>query len=169
MYERLRQIAGRVHDDEHALTVGPTGLVHEALLRLPPEVREDPDANFGLVQREMGRVAIDRARARSAGRRWGSDVRETMGAAVALGDPDQEDQQIQTLDLRRALDRLAQICPRLRELVRLRYELGLSQEKTAAVLGLTDRTVRRDWAKARGLLEALLTDGQGGPSPAPLD
>ena len=171
VYERLRQIAGRVHDDERALTVSPTELVHEALLRLPAEVREDPDANFGLVRREMDRVAIDRARARLAGRRWGSDVRETMGAADVLGDPDQEARQIQSLDLRRALDRLAQICPRLRELVRLRYELGLSQEKTAAVLGLTDRTVRRDWAKARGLLEALLTDeaGQGGPSGVPLD
>ena len=169
VYERLRVLAGRVHADEHALTVGPTGLVHEALLRLPPEVRDDPGAHVGLVHREMGRVAVDRARARSAEKRWGSRVRDTMGAAVRLGDPDPEARQIRDLDLGRALDRLAQICPRLREIVRLRYEVGLGQEQTAAVLGVTDRTVRRDWAKARGVLAALLRDEPDGRPPAPLD
>jgi RNA polymerase sigma factor (sigma-70 family) len=56
-----------------------------------------------------------------------------------------------------ALTRLERVSPRLRSVVELRFFLGLSEEESAATLGVTDRTVRRDWIKARAWLQLALS------------
>ncbi|MDT7858208.1 ECF-type sigma factor [Rubrivirga sp. S365] len=167
VYDRLRRIAGGLHRNEHALTVGATGLVHEALLRAGTDVLSDPTAHQGAVCREMGRVAVDRARGRNALKRWGRLVRDDRTPLDEINvDPEHEGRAADGLDLRLALDRLEAVSPRLRDVVRLRYELGLSEEEAAQSLGVTARTVRRDSVKARGLLAHLV---DGGPAGRTLD
>lgn len=161
VYQRLREVAGRVHRRESACTVGPTGLAHEAYLRLPDEVRDDPDAHMGRVYREMNQVVIARARARNRQKRWGSAVRETFvdeHIPPALGS-DPEAAVLGAIDLGGVLDRLGRLSPRLREVVRLRFEVGLTMGQVSATLRVPLRTVERDLAKARGLIGALLLPG----------
>lgn len=167
VYHRLRRIAGGVRRDERALTLGVTGLVHEALLRAGTDALADPSAHEARVCREMGRVVIDRARSRTAQKRWGHLLRARHTALDQLNvDPEHEDRAVDGLDLRLALDRLGSVSPRLRTVVWLRHELGLSEEDTASTLGVNARTVRRDSVKARGLLEHFLGSV---PSRPPLD
>ena len=160
VYQRLRDAAGRVHRRESACTVGPTGLVHEAYLRLPDEVREDPDAHMGRVYREMNQVLIARARSRNRQKRWGSAARVTLDddrlAGSAGSKP--EDRVHGALDLVGALSRLGRVSPRLREVVRLRFEVGLTVGQVSATLDVPLRTVERDLTKARGLLGILLRE-----------
>ena len=158
VYQRLREAAGRVHRRESECTVGPTGLLHEAYLRLPDDVREDPAAHMGRVYREMNHVVVARARSRNCQKRWGSAVRETLDDAYASAAPSSqpEDRVHGALDLGDALDRLDRVSPRLREIVRLRFEVGLTAGQVAAALAVPLRTVERDLAKARGLLGVFL-------------
>lgn len=167
VYERLRDVAAQVHRRESACTVSPTGLVHEAYLRLPDEVREDPDAHMGRVYREMNHVVVARARSRNRQKRWGSAVRQTLDDAhlpASMGAASgSEDRAHRALDLASALDRLSRVSPRLREVVRLRFEVGLTVGQVSAALDVPRRTIERDLAKARWLLGELLQ------TPAPLD
>jgi len=158
VYQRLREVADRVHRRERVCTVGPTGLAHEAYLRLPDEVRDDPDAHMGRVYREMNQVVIARARARNRQKRWGSAVRETLvEERLPSGvDADPESVVHGAIDLGAVLDRLGQVSPRLREVVRLRFEVGLTVGQVSATLRVPLRTVERDLTKARGLLGVLL-------------
>ncbi len=160
MYQRLRDVAAQVHRRETVCTVGPTGLVHEAFLRLPDEVREDPDAHMGRVYREMNHVVVARARSRNRQKRWGSAVRETLDDARLPASPGatscSEDRVHDALDLADALDRLGRVSPRLREVVRLRFEVGLTVGQVSATLDVPRRTVERDLAKGRWLLGTLL-------------
>ncbi len=110
----------------------------------------------------MGRVAIDRARKRNAEKRGGGaehtslDGSETDSAALRPEARIHGD-----MDVHAALEALGRVCPDLREIVRLRHEVGLTEEQTAAVLGAPLRTVQRDWAKARGLLRHILQAERG--------
>jgi RNA polymerase sigma factor (TIGR02999 family) len=96
---------------------------------------------------------VDFARARSAARRGGDGARERF----ELASPDlprQAPEEI--LSVHRALEDLAKLDPRMAEVVELRYFGGFSEEEAAEALGVTDRTVRRDWEKARAWLSAAL-------------
>lgn len=161
VYQRLREVADRVHRRESVCTVGPTGLAHEAYLRLPDDVRDDPAAHMGRVYREMNQVVIARARARNRQKRWGSAVRETLvdDRLPSSGTADPEAAVHGAIDLGAVLDRLGQVSPRLREVVRLRFEVGLTVAQASAALRVPLRTFERDLAKARGLLGALLQTG----------
>ena len=158
VYQRLRDMAGRVHRRESACTVGPTGLAHEAYLRLPDEVREDPDAHMGRVYREMNQVVIARARSRNRQKRWGSAARVTLDDDRLSGGAEaQPESSVHgALDLADALDRLGRVSPRLRKVVRLRFEVGLTVGQVSATLEVPRRTVERDLTKARALLGVLL-------------
>jgi RNA polymerase sigma factor (sigma-70 family) len=67
------------------------------------------------------------------------------------------------LDLHDALDRLAALDERLARVVECRFFGGMSEQETAEALGVTERTVRRDWVKARALLQHALGDARGDP------
>lgn len=101
----------------------------------------------------MRQILIDRARARSSLKRGGTQSRITLEEATIAVD----DQVESLLQLDDALGRLAEIAPRLVRVVEFRFFGGMSEEEIGSVLGVTTRTVRRDWDKARLLLRRALS------------
>ncbi len=155
-YEDLRAIAHRrLAARVHGGTLSTTALVHEAYLKLFDQSRggwQDVGHFLALASVAMRHVLIDRARERSALKRGGERRRITLDDDV-LAVEDQSDALLQLDD---ALDRLAQIEPRLAQVVECRFFGGLTEQETAEALGVTVRTIRRDWVKARVLLRRLL-------------
>jgi RNA polymerase sigma factor (TIGR02999 family) len=100
----------------------------------------------------MRHVLVDRAKARLAQKREGALRRVTLDDEEIRRD----DQPEALLDVNDAVDRLAAVEPRLAKVVECRFFGGLSEEETAEALGVTARTVQRDWAKARMLLRRAL-------------
>jgi RNA polymerase sigma factor (TIGR02999 family) len=153
VYDELRAIAHRqlVARGGGGATLQTTGLVHEAYLKLVDHARaEERDrAHFlALASVAMRHVLVDRARARVAQKRGGEQVRVTFDEEqIAV-----EDQPEALLQLDEAMTRLGQMEPRLARVVECRFFGGLTEEEIAEALGITVRTVQRDWAKARMLL-----------------
>jgi len=164
VYDRLRRIArGQLGGNATRVVLDTTGLVHEAYLKMIGP--DDPDWQdrghfFAVAARAMRQIVVDHARARSAVKRGGdAEHVELHESRVAFpGRP------VDLLDLDRALERLAALDGRLARVVELRFFAGLSEPEIAKVLDVTDRTVRRDWIKARALLLSIL-DGKGGAGP----
>lgn len=157
LYPELRRIArarlsGHVRDTVMETTV----LVHECYLKLLAAERVTPGdrAHFlGYAAQAMRSVIVDTVRAARSERRGGGAVHVTL--ATELGDQLAlaEDE---ILDVDAALVELARLEPRLAQVVEMRYFAGMKETEIAIVLGVTDRTVRRDWEKARILLAAAL-------------
>jgi RNA polymerase sigma factor (TIGR02999 family) len=136
-------------------TLDTTALVHEAYLKLAsasPGAWRD-EAHFRAVASvAMRQILVDRARARATHRHGGGLTRVSFDeTAIAVDD---EPDILLAIDT--ALDHLAEVSPRLARLVELRFYGGLSEAEAATELGVTVRTVQRDWAKARMLLERAL-------------
>ena len=155
-YQELRAIAHRrLAARGPGGTLSTTGLVHEAYLKLVDQSRagwQDLAHFRALASLAMRHVLVDRARERSALKRGGVRRQITLDDEVmAL-----EDQAEMLLQLNDALERLATVDPRLAQVVDCRFFGGLTEQETAEALGLTTRTVQRDWVKARVLLRRLL-------------
>jgi len=138
-------------------TLSTTALVHEAYLRLVDVDRvawEDQTHFLALAANTMRRVLIDHARSRKAEKRGGEQVRVDLDAASFTAD-ESADILVAIDD---ALQRLGELSPRLVKVVECRFFGGMTEEETASALGVTDRTVRRDWLKAKGLLASMLGD-----------
>jgi RNA polymerase sigma factor (TIGR02999 family) len=151
VYEELRRMAHRqLRLERTGHTLGTTGLVHEAYARLVDQTQvewRDRGQFFGAAAWAMRRVLVDYARRNRAARRGGGAVRLTLSDDVAAAERGE-----MLLALDGALDRLAALDRRLAQVVECRYFGGLTEQETAEVLGVTRRTVQRDWAKARGWL-----------------
>ena len=147
--------------DGHSMQV--TELVNDALLRLLGASPEWQDrAHFlAIASRAMRQILVDRARRRQAQRRGGGWQQTTLGDA-ASPQPVSPDELIALDD---ALERLGAFDPRLRDVVEYRYFGGLTDAEVAAALGVTERTVQRDWKRARAILYTELYPG-GAPDPA---
>jgi RNA polymerase sigma factor (TIGR02999 family) len=157
VYEELHRIAHRVGSTERTdYTLGTTGLVHETYLRLVDQRRvgiQDRTHFFALAARAMRHVLVDYARRRQALKRGGNEAALSLDEAIVA-----IDQRADTLcALDEALTRLAALDSRLAKVVECRFFGGLSEEETADVVGVTPRTVRRDWTKAKGWLYRELT------------
>jgi RNA polymerase sigma factor (TIGR02999 family) len=159
VYDELRAIAHRQLAARGAGrgvgTLQTTGLVHEAYLKLVDHSRaEERDrAHFlALASVAMRHVLVDRARSRIAQKRGGEQVRVTLDEQQIAVD----DQPEALLQLDEAMKRLADLQPRLAQVVECRFFGGLTEEEIAEALGITVRTVQRDWAKARMLLRREL-------------
>ena len=157
VYQHLRAIASRqLAMREGGGTLSPTGLVHEAYLKLVDQSAvtwNDRAHFFALASVAMRHVLVDRAKARFAQKREGALKRVSLDSEQIAGD----DQAEAMLDINDAIDRLATIEPRLAQVVECRFFGGLSEVETAEALGITARTVQRDWAKARMLLRRALS------------
>jgi RNA polymerase sigma factor (TIGR02999 family) len=157
VYEQLRLIARhQLAIREHGATLSTTGLVHEAYLKLVDQSRvawNDRAHFFALASVAMRHVLVDRAKARLAQKREGALQRVTLDNEQIASD----DQPEAVLDINDALDRLAAVEPRLARVVECRFFGGLTEDETAETLGVTTRTVQRDWAKARMLLRRALS------------
>ena len=155
-YQELRAIAHRrlIAGDQGG-TLSTTALVHEAYLKLADQSRagwRDQAHFLALASLAMRHVLVDRARERMALKRGGVRRQVTLNEDVVAV----EDQPETLLQLDEALDRLSNVDPRLARVVECRFFGGLTESDTAATLGVTVRTVQRDWVKARVLLRRML-------------
>jgi RNA polymerase sigma factor (TIGR02999 family) len=160
VYEDLRGVALRqLRREPDGHTLGATALVHEAYVRLVDinRVEWHDRAHFlAMAARAMRRILVDHARKHRAVRRGGGAVPISLDDAIVAVEQDPD----RLIDLDTALERLATLNERLARVVECRFFGGLSDEETAAALGVNERTVQRDWLKARGwLFEALGSPG----------
>lgn len=157
VYAELHGIAkARMRAEDVAHTLTPTALVNEAYIRLAGSADlnfQDRNHFLAVAARAMRRILVDHARARYATRRGGDNVKSPIGD-LQISFPE-ADEQIIGLD--EALERLAKLSPRQCQVVELRYFVGLSEEDVANVLGVTRRTVNRDWQIARAWLHSQVT------------
>lgn len=152
VYRELRQLAAaRLRQDRAGDTVGPTGLVHEAWLRLGLTGADFRDRRhfFGAAARVMRQVLVDRHRHRHSQKRdhqrADSDALERLAATMPLPP-------IDLLALDEAMQALDAVDARMAQIVQLRYFAGLSVPETAALLEVSERTVKREWNVARAWL-----------------
>jgi RNA polymerase sigma factor (TIGR02999 family) len=159
VYNELRRLAVRYMQQEQAgHTLQPTALVHEAYLRLTNQGRANwrNRAQFmGVAGQLMRRILVDHARKRCAAKRGGSLVTLDEGAARQLADVSKPEE---ILAVHLTLERLERLDSQQGKLVELRYFAGLSAEETAKAMGLSVRTVEREWATAKAWLRAQLAE-----------
>ena len=156
-YPELRRLArARLRSGGRNTLLDTTSLVHEWYVRFvrTSRVRLEDRAHFmRYAGRAMRTVIVDFARKRRAERRGGGRSPEELAIPAAEGAAAGADQ---ILRVHEALEELERLEPRMARVVELRYFVGLSEAEIAAALDLTDRTVRRDWEKARLLLAEAL-------------
>ena len=149
VYDELRRIAHRQLGRERAEhTLGTTALVHEAYLKLVDQTRAqltDRAHFFAIAARAMRRILVDYARRHRALKRGGVAAQVSLDDATLLA----AERADVLVALDEALDRLAEVDTRLSQVVECRFFGGLDEEESAEALGVTSRTVRRDWVKAR--------------------
>lgn len=157
LHPELRQIAHRrLAGHQREGGVDTTALVHECYLKLVPRESMAPAgrAHFlGYAATVMRSIIVDAARAAKTDRRGGDAQQVTLDTALLASLPNPADE---IIDVHAALDELRHIDERLVRVVEMRFFAGLPDEDIAEALGVTDRTVRRDWAKARLLLAHAL-------------
>ena len=156
LYRELRLIAHRrLAAVARGGTLSTTALVHEAYLKLVDQSQagwRDRAHFLALASLAMRHVLVDRAKARGALKRSGARRRISLDEEE-IGVDDQPEA---FLDLDEAMNRLAELEPRLARVVECRFFGGLTEDEIAAALGVTVRTVQRDWTKARMLLQRAL-------------
>ncbi|MCC6393538.1 MAG: sigma-70 family RNA polymerase sigma factor [Bryobacterales bacterium] len=157
LYADLRRIArGRLNRGRRPTGFDTTTLVHEAYLRLHNAgYVQVSDRNHFLsyAARVMRTILIDLARERAALRHGGEGARVTLD--TALPDPTAaRDREV--LAVHAALEELEKVSQRLARVVEMRYFAGMTEASIAEAMGVTERTVRRDWEKARLLLASLM-------------
>jgi RNA polymerase sigma factor (TIGR02999 family) len=156
VYKELRRVAGYyMRGERPGHTLQPTALVHEVFLRLVDQDHADwrNRAQFvGVAAQLMRRLLVDHARGRRALKR---------GIAVTMNEEifhraDGADHTEEILAVDEVLARLAELDPQQARVVELRYFGGLSVEETAAAMAISPRTVKRDWAMAKGWMKSQL-------------
>jgi RNA polymerase sigma factor (TIGR02999 family) len=156
-YRELHEMAHqRLHRSCRMTSLDTTSLVHECYLRLVRlgQIQTRDRAHFlGYAARVMRSIVVDFVRMRLAKRRGGDGLRVTFGTEIGDTTPVDEEQIVQVDE---ALQELAVLDPRLVEVVEMRYFAGFTVEQIAESRGVTTRTIRRDWEKARLLLYAAL-------------
>ena len=156
-YGELRKLArARLRHGGRSELIDTTVLVHESYLRFIAgnTLRStERRAFFAYASRVMRAVIVDAVRERGAQRRGGDQIVVTLNTRFVDDLPSGEEQ---VLNVHEALGTLAQVEPRLAQIVEMRYFGGYSEIEIGAALGVTERTVRREWRKARLLLAALL-------------
>lgn len=157
LYQDLRQIArSRLRNNTRLTLLDTTALVHESFLRLVrlEQMELSDRIHFlGYASRVMRSVVIDFIRMKKAERRGGDLAFVTLSEEIEETVAQQEDDAIRISE---SLDELASVDPRAAQVVEMRYFAGMTEPAVAAVLGVTERTVRRDWEKAKLLLKAAL-------------
>jgi RNA polymerase sigma factor (TIGR02999 family) len=157
-YDDLRQLAHiRLARGARGPALDTTALVHESYLRFVNAGQlalNDRQHFLRYASHVMRSVIVDMARASKAGRRGGDVVQVTLNTGIGDGAAEGEEQ---ILRVHEALEELGTIDARLVQVVEMRYFAGMTELEIAEALGVTDRTVRRDWEKARLLLAKALS------------
>ncbi len=157
LYDDLRRIArSRLAASGPQTLLNTSALVHEAYLRFQKADRialNDREHFLAYAASTLRSVVVDFVRKRSAERRGGDLMQVTLDTNVSDRRVASDDE---ILEVHEALAALAEVDPRLVRVVEMRYFAGLTEVEIAAALDVTERTVRRDWEKARVLLAAML-------------
>lgn len=160
VYDELRRLAkGRLRHERADHTLQPTALVHEAWARLVGHEKLDWQSRahfFGIAARLMRQILIDHARARAAARRQGGlriDLTDELGGGDGAG---AREPFVEVLAVHEALERLAAFDERRARVLELRFFAGLDRQEIAEVLGITERTVKRDLVVAQAWLRREL-------------
>lgn len=158
VYGELRRLAaGYLKRERSNHTLQPTGLVHEAYLRLVDQGQVECRTRaefFGIAANLMRQILVNHAKRRQAAKHGGGN-KVTLEEAIALvGQPE-----LDLLGLDRALEKLAQLDPRQCRIVEMRFFGGLTEEEIAEVLEVSPNTVKRDWRTARAMLHNELCSG----------
>ncbi len=165
IYDELRRLAAaQLRHEPNGLTLQPTALVHEAYLKLlgGEDIKWNGKRHFfAAAATAMRRILVDRARYYQSEKHGGKMGRAALdSAALTIADPtpSPDDAPVNLLKLNSALERLESNDPRQAEVVMLRYFAGLGVEQTAEALGVSQATVKNDWAYARAWLRRELAD-----------
>ena len=157
LYPELHGLArSRLRRTQPFTLLDTTALLHESYLRLVKlgQLKVENRAHFlAYAARTMRSIVVDFARSRLAERRGGGAPEVSLDTEIASGVHAPEEEIVRVHD---ALIELAQVDERLVRVVEMRYFGGLTEEEIGAALGVTERTVRRDWEKARLLLAIAL-------------
>jgi RNA polymerase sigma factor (TIGR02999 family) len=152
IYDELRGLAKRYMSRErNSHTLQTTALVNEAFLRLINQQNVDWQNRvhfFAIAAQVMRHLLVDHARSKQYAKRGGGAQQITLDEGLAVSD----DNAVELLALNQALERLEAIDDRKSKIVELRYFGGLSTEETAEVLGVSEITIKREWAKAKAWL-----------------
>jgi RNA polymerase sigma factor (TIGR02999 family) len=162
VYQQLRQAAeGVLRGEAPGHTLQPTALVHEAYLKLVGGgaiPARDRGHFLSIAARAMRQILVDHARRRGARKRGSGEVAVPLDFPIA--DAGMAIDELIALD--DALEQLSAQSPRLRNVVELRFFAGLGEDEIAETLGVTTRTVQRDWVKARAWLYREVYGNTGG-------
>jgi len=162
VYDDLRRVAaGYMVREAAGHSLQPTALLHEAYVRLVDQrhVQWRNRAHFfGVAASMMRRILVDHARARRADKRGGDVEHVTLAGDEVAGDGPNN---VDVLALHESLERLAKFDPQQERIVELRYFGGLTIEEAAAVVGISEATVVREWTIAKAWLRADLSAKTG--------
>lgn len=157
VYPQLQRMARSQLRRGGSVTLDTVALVHEAYLRLVGDMQvdwQDREHFFAVLARAMRFIVIDRLRERRAQKRGGDLERVTLDAEL-VGELDPLDA---ALTVSRVVDQLATFDQRLARVVEYRFFVGMDDPEIAEALGLSERTVQRDWLKARAWLHRALAE-----------
>jgi len=161
VYDELRRLAASYMRREHqGHTLQATALVHEAYLKLVEQrsVTWQSRAHFfGVAAQLMRRILIDHARGHLRQKRGGEHKKVSLDEAFVFS----EQKSAELLAVNDALELLARVDSRQARVVELRFFAGLSVEEAAEVLGVSPKTVKRDWSVAKAWLYAELKARHG--------
>jgi RNA polymerase sigma factor (TIGR02999 family) len=164
LYDELRGLArDRLRSERAGHTLSATALVNEAYLRLARQHRIPAASRtqfFGVAARTMRRVLVDYARTRKRLKRGGDSVPIPLEEVEPFLSEEEADE---ILTLEDALGRLAGANPRAAEIVEMRFFSGLTVEEIAGQLGVSGKTVQRDWITARAWLRKEVARDLGLP------
>lgn len=160
IYDELRVLAHRQRRQERrGHTLNTTALVHEAYMKLVDNKRaswENRAHFFGAAARAMRQILVDYARSRSRQKRGGGIPNLNLDDVPSVAQETEQDERLLALD--EALSRLERLDPRQSRVVECRYFGGMTVEETAAALGISSSTVKREWATARLWLFRAIQD-----------
>jgi RNA polymerase sigma factor (TIGR02999 family) len=156
-YEELRRLASSVKRGDPNATLNPTALVNEAWLKLAnsPGMASESRLHFKrIAARAMRQLLVEAARRRNAGKRGGGDAAQMVTFDESLAQNGNSGAEVLALDL--ALQELARLQPRQALMVESRFFGGCDIPETAALLGVSEATVLRDWRAAKAWLAQAL-------------
>jgi RNA polymerase sigma-70 factor (ECF subfamily) len=161
VYKELHRLArAYMRRERFDHTLQPTALVHEAYIKLVQQPSIDWQSRahfFGIAAQVMRRILVDHARGHLREKRGGGQRAVPIDEALAFA-PEQSGE---LLKLDEALERLTKLDPRQGKIVELRFFGGLTVEQTADLLGISPKTVKRDWSMAKAWLHGELKATHG--------
>ncbi len=162
IYNQLRVIARHRLGGQARTNLDTTALVHEAYLKIvdvpDADDRMDRARFFALASKTMRNLLVDYLRARNAVKRGGGQIMATLDPERENGGDDSKDALVDVLAVDKALQALGKVDARLDNVVECRFFAGMNYDEIALAHDVSERTVRRDWRRARAFLRAHMDD-----------